>query len=282
MNDVLAVQPRSDRRIELKFLIDPELADRLREWARDHLDIDPHTERSGANRDSYRISTLYLDTAELDLFHRCGEVGISKHRVRRYGEGSEIWLETKRKRKVVVKKRRVAIRPADWQRVPRSPDGQESRVESWTASAPSSISTTAVVMTDSAIAHSTESATNSELQTSPAPLPWPGDWFEARVSSRRLAPAAMIHYRRFARIGTAEDDAFRLTIDHDLRGQLCDQWRLPEWSAAAAPLSTDRELLELKFTRTMPSVFKDLLHHFPLVATGFSKYRTCMNHFLEL
>ncbi len=58
--------------------------------------------------DSYDVNTLYLDTPELDLFHRTGELGNAKHRIRRYGDESTLWVETKSKKANVVNKNRTA------------------------------------------------------------------------------------------------------------------------------------------------------------------------------
>ena len=52
-------------------------------WARQHLAFDPHADASLGN--AYRIHTLYLDTAELDVFHRTASYGRRKFRLRRYG-----------------------------------------------------------------------------------------------------------------------------------------------------------------------------------------------------
>ncbi len=95
-----------DQRIELKYLLDASLSLEVRGWAREHLGVDAHCNESLG--DSYEVNTLYLDTPELDLFHRTREVGKAKHRIRRYGDEPTWWLETKRKRSNVVKKNRTA------------------------------------------------------------------------------------------------------------------------------------------------------------------------------
>ena len=77
------VQP-IDQRVEMKFRLDASLSAEVRAWAREHLGIDENCNSDGS--DSYRISTLYLDSPEFDLFHRTGVVGQAKHRIRRYGE----------------------------------------------------------------------------------------------------------------------------------------------------------------------------------------------------
>jgi hypothetical protein len=81
---------------EIKFLIDESLAPRVREWARTHLEPDPHG--SGPFRDEYAISTLYFDTRRFDVFHRRESFGRAKYRVRRYGDGNTIFFERKLRR----------------------------------------------------------------------------------------------------------------------------------------------------------------------------------------
>lgn len=100
------------KRIEMKFRLDAELAEQVKDWARDHLGIDSNC--VAATGDTYDINTLYLDTAELDLLHATGRIGRTKHRVRRYADEQTLWLETKRKKRMVVKKNRVAVHELDF------------------------------------------------------------------------------------------------------------------------------------------------------------------------
>ncbi|TWU55543.1 polyphosphate polymerase domain-containing protein [Rubripirellula reticaptiva] len=95
-----------DKRIELKYVLDAKLSLEVRQWAREHLGVDGHC--NDALGDSYDVNTLYLDTAELDIFHRSSDFGKAKHRIRRYGDDSTLWVETKRKKANVVKKNRTA------------------------------------------------------------------------------------------------------------------------------------------------------------------------------
>lgn len=100
-----------DKRIELKYMLDPELSLKVRQWARDHLGVDAHCH--DALSDHYDVHTLYLDTPQLDLFHRTGDVGKAKHRIRRYGDEATLWVETKRKQGNVVHKNRTAASEAE-------------------------------------------------------------------------------------------------------------------------------------------------------------------------
>ncbi|QDU02146.1 VTC domain protein [Gimesia chilikensis] len=105
--DSAKVYQARDRRIELKFLVTPEVSRQVRNWAREEMDPDPHC--TPAIGDSYAINTLYLDTPSLDIFHKTRSGGTTKYRLRRYAAESVIWLETKSKRNNVVQKSRTSI-----------------------------------------------------------------------------------------------------------------------------------------------------------------------------
>ena len=72
---------------EIKFVVDSDLAGRIREWARAQLAPDPHG--AGAAKDEYLTTSVYFDTEQLDVFHRRGSFGRSKYRIRRYGRAQE-------------------------------------------------------------------------------------------------------------------------------------------------------------------------------------------------
>jgi hypothetical protein len=92
---------------EVKFLVREAVGAQIREWVRERLTADPHG--TGPFSDEYRVSTLYLDTAERDVFHRRGSYGRSKYRVRRYGEESRVFLERKLRTASRLAKRRTDI-----------------------------------------------------------------------------------------------------------------------------------------------------------------------------
>jgi len=92
---------------EIKFLVNEATGIQIREWARERLLADPHG--TGPHADEYRVSTLYLDTAERDVFHRRGSYGRSKYRVRRYGDEARVFLERKLRTASRLAKRRTDI-----------------------------------------------------------------------------------------------------------------------------------------------------------------------------
>ena len=101
--------PRETREFvyELKFFVEHQGASALLDWVRSRLAPDPHGH--GAHADSYRVSSLYFDTAAHDVLARRGSFARSKYRVRRYGESGQVFLERKTRGAYRVFKRRSAI-----------------------------------------------------------------------------------------------------------------------------------------------------------------------------
>ena len=92
---------------ETKFVVDTSTGAQIREWAKTHLDPDPHG--SGPFGDEYGISSLYFDTDAGDVFHRRGSFGRAKYRVRRYGDAEVAFLERKLRKPGLLSKRRTAV-----------------------------------------------------------------------------------------------------------------------------------------------------------------------------
>jgi hypothetical protein len=92
---------------EVKFLVDPATAARIRDWARARLEPDPFGE--GPFADQYRTTSLYFDTPEFDVFNRRGSYGRSKYRIRRYDGQPVAFLERKLRRGTRLCKRRSKV-----------------------------------------------------------------------------------------------------------------------------------------------------------------------------
>ncbi len=93
--------------LEVKFPLQDVVVGRVLQWMR--LNLEPDSHGLGEQADAYFVQSLYLDTADLDVFHRRGSYARAKFRIRRYGESGEVFLERKLKRDGVVRKRRLAI-----------------------------------------------------------------------------------------------------------------------------------------------------------------------------
>ena len=78
---------------ETKLLVDARLGDDIRAWSRQRLGPDPHG--SGAFRDQYGVTSVYLDTDAHDVYHRRGSYGRSKYRIRHYESDHAAFLERK-------------------------------------------------------------------------------------------------------------------------------------------------------------------------------------------
>lgn len=96
---------------EMKFVVDASIADAIADWAERSLAADPH---GGESEDGYRVNSLYLDTLNFDTYRRRPGFRRRKFRLRRYGNESTIWLELKRKRNGLVRKRRVSVAETEW------------------------------------------------------------------------------------------------------------------------------------------------------------------------
>ena len=93
---------------ELKFLLPEDGARELQSWAAKHLNVDAYADAERDN--SYQTTTLYLDTATLDVLNRTRDFRGNKYRLRRYGQEANIYLEQKRRRGDRVRKRRTCVR----------------------------------------------------------------------------------------------------------------------------------------------------------------------------
>jgi len=92
---------------EVKFVVETHMAGMIRQWARTHLDPDPHG--GGQHGDEYRTTSVYFDTDTFDVFHRRGSFGRSKYRIRRYGDDEMVFLERKMRQPAVLAKRRTIL-----------------------------------------------------------------------------------------------------------------------------------------------------------------------------
>lgn len=89
---------------ELKFHVNDAAAAFVEAWARKHLLPDRHGDDG-----SYRITSIYSDTPQFDVYHRSAGFKKRKFRARRYGESELVFLERKTKDGDRVRKKRVQI-----------------------------------------------------------------------------------------------------------------------------------------------------------------------------
>lgn len=114
----------------------------------------------------------------------------------------------------------------------------------------------------------------ARLNTRDAGVPWEAEWFRRRLLLRSLEPVCRVSYHRTARQIETGDGLARLTLDSRLRavavGAPCFT------SASGVVLPDDRLILELKYRRQLPAIFRRLVEEFALRTETASKYRLGM------
>src|SRR5262245_26400377 len=109
MADVAGVHLRETRAHarEVKFVVDTGRVPDVQLWRRAYRA--PAEFGPGPDHDRLGRSSLYVETAGLEVFHRRGSYGKSKCRVRRYGASPIMFLERKfRTDRVLIKRRTTA------------------------------------------------------------------------------------------------------------------------------------------------------------------------------
>lgn len=93
---------------ELKFHVPESVALDMEAWASSKgFAVDPHGDPS--RNGVYDTTTLYLDTSDLDVYHRRPGYARRKYRIRRYGSGTDVHFECKTKRGDLVSKERTVV-----------------------------------------------------------------------------------------------------------------------------------------------------------------------------
>ena len=101
---------------------------------------------------------------------------------------------------------------------------------------------------------------------------WTGHWFHRRLLARRLRPVCQIAYERTALVAMTDGGLIRLTLDRDLRA-IPGQKLAFRGDESGTRLAENHIILELKFRREMPVLFKQLIERFALNSQAVSKYR---------
>jgi len=92
---------------EMKFLLAEDEAAEVERWASQRLDLDPHGDPALGG--AYRTTSLYFDTANLDVYHRTPWYRRHKFRLRRYGLALGTFAERKSKWGDRVAKKRALL-----------------------------------------------------------------------------------------------------------------------------------------------------------------------------
>jgi len=108
---------------EVKYLLTTAEAQEVEGRLRGRLAPDPHADPALGG--AYRVTSVYFDTPNFDVYRRADGYRRRKYRVRRYGSAPTAFLERKAKKQQRVRKRRVEIQltelmtlagevPAEW------------------------------------------------------------------------------------------------------------------------------------------------------------------------
>jgi len=100
---------------------------------------------------------------------------------------------------------------------------------------------------------------------------WPGRWFARRLAARQIRPVCQVGYERTARAAMTQLGPVRLTIDEALRATGVSSVQFS--SVPGTAILPDYAIVEMKFTVTMPTMFKLVIEEFALNPIRFSKYR---------
>jgi hypothetical protein len=99
---------------------------------------------------------------------------------------------------------------------------------------------------------------------------WDGEWFQRRLQLRRLAPSCQVSYHRMARVLACPDGIARLTLDSDLRAAAL---QTASFTPDGVGFLEHGLILELKYHRYLPALFRRLVEEFSLEIGTASKYR---------
>ncbi len=232
-------------RYELKYLIRPDVADRILDFLEPRVEMDEYCRRRDTH--SYTVRSIYFDSPDFESFHEKldGQRHREKFRIRTYNHpaSAPLFLEHKRKDGISYVKRRVLLDKDSFEAVNMLGCG------SLEAAAPSGKDD-----------HILEKLL-------------------FRVYRRAFSPVALITYDREAYVYPGEETT-RVTFDRNLRAsmfpdldQICDETGLEY-------LLYDWIVLELKFNHVVPSWLRQLTMRFDLRRQACSKYCTSVGHFL--
>lgn len=106
---------------------------------------------------------------------------------------------------------------------------------------------------------------------------WPGHWFHRRVLARALGVVCQISYERTALVHTNGQGPIRMTLDRHVRAAATSDLAFRPLDGEPS-LSAENGILELKFHRSIPPVFEQMIEKFELSACPISKYRIAIRH----
>jgi len=227
-----------ERRLESKYLLTEDAAERLREHASVHLRLDPYsTEREDF---SYPVHSLYLDSAALDSYwatvHR--RTDRFKLRIRFYDEATAqpAYVEIKRSVDGVTFKQRC---PVSRQELTRLLNGDGVALHS---EAPTSSGRSKVL-----------------------------EEFVDRARFLGAGPKLHVAYHREAYV-SADGNSLRLTFDRQVRSEPVTILRFSTQMVKPRPLCGKMIVVELKSNAPLPAWINEAIQALDLQPGNFAKY----------
>ena len=101
---------------------------------------------------------------------------------------------------------------------------------------------------------------------------WTGYWYHRRLQARRLRPVCQITYSRTARVTMTSAGPIRLTMDDAIRTVPVDGLEFRGLQEGVR-LAENQIIIELKYCRETPVLFKRMIEEFALTPQSVSKYR---------
>ena len=224
-------------RFELKYLVQEDMALKVRDFVRCYLDFDEYS--VGKPNFSYPVHSLYLDSDTLTLYWETinGIKNRYKLRLRYYDTNpkSPVFFEIKRRMNNCIMKQRGGVRQ---QFVPYLLSGQMPQEEHLLSKAPKQM---------------------VALQN-----------FCSLMSRIHAKPKVHIFYMREAYV--SDDDQVRVTIDRRVMGEENLSPTIKVDMKNPAHSFDNMVILELKFTNRFPNWFRDLVRMAQVMQCGAAKY----------
>lgn len=234
----MAADRMQQQRFELKYLINEEMALKVRDFVRCYIDFDEYS--VGKPNYSYPVHSLYLDSPDLKLYQATvnGEKNRFKLRLRFYEKrpDSPVYFEIKRRMNNTIAKQRGGVRReavknllAGHLPAPRQLVSEEPR-------------------------HLVALQNFCEL-----------------MNDLQAQPRTHVFYMREAWI-SRNDNSVRVTMDREIRTETEPTVHLSTHMVNPLPVFGNLVVLELKFTGRFPDWFKQLARVFGLMQCGAAKY----------
>jgi hypothetical protein len=225
-------------RFEYKYLVDETTALALRAFVSAHLPFDDAS--AGKPNHSYRVNSIYLDSAKLYTFWDWVNSNRNRFKLRlRFYDPSPdtpVFLEIKRRVCACILKQRCGIRKSALSALL---DGQMPAPHQVVSQQPKQV---------------------AALET-----------FVSMTSLLHARPKAMVTYLREA-YADAENESLRVTFDRQVRIALCQSVDFKLDLRPYVQPYGDRVILELKFTNCFPGWFNEMVQQFNLSRGAAAKY----------